>query len=79
MTLLAVELSQLAEVVWVSLLAGIGITATFTVAVFGAGRYLEASRTGRRGAAFGFASLAALFLLVFAGAVIWGVTIMLAK
>ena len=79
MTPLGVELSQLAEVIWVSLLAGVGITATFTVAVFGAGRYLEASRTGRRGAAFGFASLAVLFLIVFAAAVIWGVAIMLAK
>jgi hypothetical protein len=78
-TLFAVEISQLAEVVWVSALAGLCITTTFSIAVFGSGRYLEASRTGRRAAALAYASLAVLFLLVFAGGVIWGVQIMLAK
>jgi hypothetical protein len=47
--------------------------------VFGAGRYLEAQRTGRRGAALAYASLAVVFLLAFAGGVVWGVQIMLAK
>jgi uncharacterized protein YdiU (UPF0061 family) len=79
MTLFAVEVSQLAEVVWASALAGIGITTTYSLAVFGAGRYLEAQRTGRRGAALAYASLAVVFLLVFAGGVVWGVQIMLAK
>jgi hypothetical protein len=78
-TVFAVEISQLAEVVWVSVLAGVGITTTYSLAVFGAGRYLEASRTGRRGAALAYASLAVVFLLVFAGSVIWGVQIMLSK
>ena len=40
MTVFAVEVSQLAEVVWVSALAGFGITTTYSVAVLGAGRYL---------------------------------------
>jgi hypothetical protein len=79
MTLFAVEVSELAEVVWVSALAGLGITTTFSLAVFGTGRYLEAQRTGRRGVALGYATLAIAFLLVFAGGVIWGVQIMLAK
>ena len=79
MTLFAVEVSQLAEVVWVSTLAGLGISATYSLAVFGAGRYLEASREGRRGAAALYGALALAFLLLFAGGVIWGVQIMLAK
>jgi len=79
MTLFAVEVSQLAEVVWVSTLAGLGITATYSLAVFGTGRYLEASREGRRAAAALYGTLALTFLLVFAGGVIWGVQIMLAK
>ena len=79
MTLFAVEISQLAEVVWVSALAGLGITTTFSLAVFGTGRYLEATRTGRRGSALAYATLAVTFLLVFAGGVIWGVQIMLSK
>ena len=79
MTVFAVEVSQLAEVIWVSALAGIGITTTFSLAVFGTGRYLEATRTGRRGSALAYATLAVTFLLVFAGGVIWGVQIMLSK
>jgi hypothetical protein len=79
MTLFAVELSQLAEVVWVSLLAGVGITTAYSLAVLGAGRYLEAQRTGSRAAAFAYAGLAIVCLLVFAGAVIFGVHVMLSK
>jgi hypothetical protein len=79
MTLFAVEISQLAEVVWASSLAGLGITATYSLAVFSTGRYLEATRNGHRTAAFAYAALAVVFLLVFAGGVIWGVQIMLAK
>jgi hypothetical protein len=79
MTLFAVEISQLAEVVWVSTLAGLGITATYSLAVFGTGRYLEASRNGHRGAAAFYGAVALTFLLAFAGGVIWGVQIMLAK
>jgi hypothetical protein len=78
-TLFAVELSQLAEVVWVSALAGVGATATYSLAVFGAGRFLEAQRTGNRTAAAFYGVLALTFLLAFAGGVVWGVQIMLAK
>jgi hypothetical protein len=79
MTLFAVEISQLAEVVWVSVLAGLGITTTYSLAVFGTGRYLEASRTGRRAAAAFYGALALTFLLAFGAGVIWGVQIMLSK
>ena len=79
MTLFAVEISQLAEVVWVSALAGLVMTTTYSLAVFGAGRYLEAQRTGRRGAAAVYATLAIALLLAFGGGVIWGVQIMLSK
>ena len=79
MTPFAVEISQLAEVVWVSALAGLVMTTTYSLAVFGAGRYLEAQRTGRRGAAAAYATLAIALLLAFGGGVIWGVQIMLSK
>jgi hypothetical protein len=79
MTLLAVEVSQLAEVIWVSALAGVVMTTTYSLAVLGAGRYLEAQRTGRRGVAAAYATLSLAFLLAFGGGVIWGVQIMLSK
>jgi hypothetical protein len=75
----AVQLSQLFEVVWVSLFAGVGITTAYALVVYGTGRYMEAQRTGRRGAALAYAGLAAVFLLLFAAGVVFGVQVMLAK
>jgi hypothetical protein len=77
MTPFAVEISQLFEVIWVSLLAGVGITTAYSFVVFGAGRYAEARRMGRSG--FGYAALAIVFLVLFAAGVVFGVQIMLAK
>jgi phosphatidylglycerophosphate synthase len=79
MTLLAVEISQLFEVVWVSLGAGVGITACYSLVVYSTGRYMEAQRLGRRGAAMAYAVLAGLLLLVFMASVVLGVQIMLTK
>jgi hypothetical protein len=78
-TLFAVEIGQLVQVVWVSLAAGVGITTAYSLVVLGTGRSAEARRTGQRGAALGYAALAAVFLLLFAGGVIFGVQVMLSK
>jgi hypothetical protein len=75
----AVELSQLGQVVWVSLVAGVGITTAYSLVVYGTGRYLEAQRTGRRGVAVAYAALAIAFLVLFAAGVAFGVQVMLAK
>jgi hypothetical protein len=77
--LLAVKLSQLLEVAWVSVLAGVGITTAYSFVVLGTGKSAEARRTGRRGAAFGYAALAGLFLLLFASAIVFAVQVMLRK
>jgi hypothetical protein len=78
-TLFAVELSQLFEVVWVSVVAGVSITTTYSLAVFGFGRMTEAQRHGRRTAAWAYSALAVVCLLVFLGGVIWGADVMLSK
>jgi hypothetical protein len=67
------------NVVWVSLLAGIGITAAYSFVVLGWGRSAEARRAGSAGAAVAYGALAVLFLAVFAAGVILGVKIMLTK
>jgi uncharacterized membrane protein SpoIIM required for sporulation len=77
--LFAVELSQLLQVVWVSLAAGVGITTAYSLVVYGSGRSMEAQRHGRRTAAATYAALAGLSLVLFALAVVLGVHIMLAK
>jgi hypothetical protein len=77
--LAAVNVGDLAEVVWVSLVAGVGVTLTFSLVVLGSGRSAEAKRTGRDVAAVAYATLAGLAFLVFAVGLVVGVKIMLSK
>jgi hypothetical protein len=77
--LAAVDVGALVEVVWVSLLAGVGVTLTFSLVVLGTGRSAEARRTGRSSAANAYAGIAALAFLVFVVGVVFGVNVMLSK
>jgi hypothetical protein len=72
-------INDILEVVAVSLIAGIGISTTFSFAVLGVGRSAEARRSGEAGAAVAYGALAAFSLLVFAAAVVLAVKIMLTK
>ena len=74
-----VELGQIVEVIWVSLLAGVGITAAYSFVVLGTARYAEARRAHNTGAALGFGALAVVALILFVGLVVLGVQIMLSK
>jgi hypothetical protein len=74
-----VELGQIVEVIWVSVLAGVGITAAYSFVVLGTGRSAEARRAGNTGAAVGYGALAALFLIIFVGGFVLAVEIMLSK
>jgi hypothetical protein len=74
-----VEIGQLVEVIWVSLLAGVGITAAFSLIVLGTGHSAAARRAGRSGAALAYGSLAVVFFIIFAAAIVLGVQIMLSK
>jgi hypothetical protein len=78
-TLLAIDAGQLAEVIWVSLLAGVGVTAAYSFVVLGTAGFAQARRAGRGTAALGYGLLAAVALLVFAAGVIYGVHVLLAK
>ena len=75
----AVQVSDLLEVVWVSLVAGVGITLTFSLVVLGGARYATARREGRSGEAAVYGGLATIALLVFIAGVVFGVNIMLSK
>jgi hypothetical protein len=74
-----VDLDQLLEVVWVSLVAGVGVTTVFSLVILGGARSAEARRTGRDRAAMGYAAAAALGFAAFAAVVVVGVIIMLRK
>jgi hypothetical protein len=75
----AVDAGGLVEVVWVSLVAGVGVTLTFSLVVLGSARYAAARREGRSGVALAYGGLAALALIVFVAGVVFGVQIMLSK
>ena len=75
--LAAVDFHGLFEVVWVSFVAGIGVTVLFSVAIYGFGRADEARRAGET--TFGYVTLAVVALVVFGAAVVFGVAVMLNK
>jgi hypothetical protein len=75
----AVDTAGLLEVVWVSLLAGVGVTLTYSLVVLGLGRSAAARREGHEGAATAYTLLAALAFAVFAAGVVFGVNVMLSK
>jgi hypothetical protein len=78
-TLGVVELGQIVEVIWVSILAGVAITTSYSFVVLGTGRSAEARRAGNTGAAIGYGALAAFSLLIFLGGFVFAVEVMLSK
>jgi hypothetical protein len=77
--LAAVDASQLLEVVWVSLVAGVIVTTLFSTVVLASGRSAEARRAGRSSTATAYAAMAVLSFALFAALVVFGVNVMLSK
>jgi hypothetical protein len=74
----AVKAGDIFEVVWVSLVAGVFVSVTFSVVVLGGARSAEARRTGE-GSSLLWGGLAVLAFVAFAVAVVFGVHTMLSK
>ena len=74
-----VDVGALVEVVWISLLAGVGVTAVYSVALYGAARSAEARRHGHSGSAAVFGGLGVLAALIFVAGVVIGVKILIGK
>jgi hypothetical protein len=80
MALLAVvDGDALLEVVWSSVLGGLGVTAVYGVAIFGATRAVDASRGGRGIEAAIMGVLCAIALAVVAAAIVFGILVMTDK
>ena len=75
--LAAVDFHALGQVIWTSFVAGVGVTVLFSVVIFGVGKADEARRAG--GTTLGYMTLAVVAMVVFAAAVVYGVTVMLNK
>jgi hypothetical protein len=74
---LATDTGSLIQTVWVSLLAGVGITFLFSFVIVGAAKAGDARRAGRGGAALLFGGLGVGAFLLFAAGVVLGVHAML--
>jgi hypothetical protein len=71
-----VDTGDLLQVIWVSLAAGIGVTAVYGLAIFGAARALDLGRAGRSGGATLFGALGVAAMAVVVAAVVLGVVVL---
>jgi hypothetical protein len=74
-----VETKELIETVIASLVAGVGITTVFSVAIWGGARFVDLSRAGRPLAAGAAVALGALALVTTLAAVGFGIVVMTSK
>lgn len=74
-----VETKDLLETVVASLVAGVGITTIFSVAIWGGARFADLNRGGRPLAAGAAAVLGGLALLATVVAVVIGIVVMTSK
>jgi hypothetical protein len=71
--------ADLLETVVASLVAGVGVTAAFSVAIWGGARFVDLSRGGRPLAAGAAAALGGLALAMTLAAVVIGIVVMTSK
>ncbi len=74
-----VDWGALLEVVWTSLLGGIGVTAIFAVAILGATRAVDLRRAGSAVGAGAYGVLTVAALAAVALAVVLGIVVMTSK
>jgi hypothetical protein len=67
------------QTVVVAIVAGIGLTIAFSIAVFGVARFVELGRDGRTVAAIGFGALATVAVVACGAAIVVGVIVMTTK
>jgi hypothetical protein len=71
-----VDTHALLQVIWVSLLAGVGVTSAYGFALFGATRGLECGRDGRVVGAVAYAAVGALGIAIVIAAIVFGIVIL---
>jgi hypothetical protein len=79
MLAVVVETKELAETVVASLIGGVGVTVVFSIAIWGAARFADLSRSERPLAAGGAMAIAVLALTVTAASVVLGIIVMTQK
>ncbi len=74
-----VETKELLQTVIASVIAGVGMTVVFSIAIWGVARFADLSRNERPLAAGAAAALAGTALLVTVAGVVFGIVIMSSK
>jgi uncharacterized membrane protein len=74
-----VDTSDLLEVIWVSSLAGVGVTVAYGLALLGVDRTIEFARAGRGLEAIAYGVLAVLASAVVTASLVFGLIVMFAK
>ena len=79
MVVFAVDGNLLVQVVYVSLLAGVGISLLFSLVIMGSAKAGDARRAGHGAVAAAYLTLAVLAFVLFAGGVVLGVQTMIER
>jgi len=72
-----VDTHALLQVIWVSLLAGVGVTASYGIALLGASRALEYGRDGNGPRAVAYAVAGVVGFAIVIGAIVFGIVILI--
>ena len=75
----AIDFHALGQVMWVSLVAGSGVTVLFSVVIWSADKAGGARREGHDSQALAYGALAVAAMVVFSVVVVVGVIVMLSK
>ena len=75
----AIDFHALGQVIWVSLVAGVGGCVLFSLVIWGADKAGDARREGQDTHALAYGALAIVAMVVFSVAVVVGVIVMLHK
>jgi hypothetical protein len=71
-----VDWDALLQVIWVSLVAGVGVTGAWAFAIVGGTRSVEYGRNGRGGAAVVYAVVGVLGFATVVAAIVFGIVIL---
>ena len=74
-----VDTEALGQTVLAAIVAGIGVTLVFSIAIMGAARFTDESRSGRPGAAAAVGALALVAVAAFVALIVFGLVVMTSK
>jgi hypothetical protein len=79
MPLATIDWNALLTVIWASLLAGIGVTAAYGLAILGATRAIDYGRSGRVGEATVYALIGLAGIATVLAAIVFGIVVLTQK